>query len=102
MYLNCKTFFSYRYGTFSTEDLVKEAVDVGVSSMALTNINNTCDLWDFYELCVAQNIKPVLGCEIRNGDTLLYILFAKNMKGILQINGLLTKHLQAKEAFPVR
>ncbi|ANE52660.1 DNA polymerase III subunit alpha [Flavisolibacter tropicus] len=102
MYLNCKTFFSYRYGTFSTEALVKEAVEVGASALTLTNINNTSDLWDFYELCLEANIKPVLGAEIRNGDHFLYILLAKSTTGLLHINQFLTKHLQSKEPFPER
>ena len=66
MYLNCKTFFSYRYGTFSTEALVKEGAEAGATAMALTNINNTCDLWDFYTLCREAGIRPLLGCEVRN------------------------------------
>jgi DNA polymerase-3 subunit alpha len=102
MYLNCKTFFSYRYGTFSTEDLVKEAVEVGASAVALTNINNTGDLWDFYELCTQAHIRPVLGCEIRNGDPFLYVLLAKSTTGLLWINRFLTRHLQSKEPFPER
>ncbi|HEV7334130.1 MAG TPA: DNA polymerase III subunit alpha [Flavisolibacter sp.] len=102
MYLNCKTFFSYRYGTFSTEALVAEAANIGATALALTNINNTSDVWDFYEHCTGAGIKPVLGCEIRNGDTLLYILLARNLKGLLSINRFLTRHLQAKEPFPSR
>jgi DNA-directed DNA polymerase III PolC len=102
MYLNCKTYFSYRYGTFSTENLVKEGVEVGATAMALTNINNTSDLWDFYEYCRQAGIKPVLGCEIRNEDELLYILIAKNNAGITYINHLLTTHLQPKIPFPAR
>ena len=102
MYLNCKTYFSYRYGTFNTENLVEEGVEVGATAMALTNINNTSDLWDFYELCMQAGIKPVLGCEIRNEDELLYILIAKNTGGIAAINKFLTDHLQPKYLFPVR
>ena len=102
MYLNCKTFFSYRYGTFSTEELVKEGQEVGATALALTNINNTCDLWDFYEHCSGAGIKPLLGCEIRNGDELMYVLLAKNIKGLLHINQFLTRHLQNKVPFPDR
>ncbi len=102
MYLNCKTYFSYRYGTFSTQDLVTQAVEVGASSLTLTNINNTCDVWNFYEACNENNIKPVLGCEVRNGDHLLYLLLAKNAKGLGLINFFLTNHLQKKELFPPR
>jgi DNA polymerase III alpha subunit len=102
MYLNCKTYFSHRYGTFSTENLVKEGVEVGATAIALTNINNTSDLWDFWELCTGAGIKPVLGCEIRNEDELLYILIAKNSGGIRQINQMLTVHLQGRTPFPSR
>jgi DNA polymerase-3 subunit alpha len=102
MYLNCKTFFSYRYGTFSTEDLVQEAQEAGATALALTNINNTCDLWDFYEHCTGAGIRPLLGCEIRNGDELMYVLLAKNIKGLLHINQFLTIHLQNKVSFPNR
>jgi DNA-directed DNA polymerase III PolC len=102
MYLNCKTFFSYRYGTFTTEKLVLEGVEQGASVMALTNINNTSDWWDFYTACLERNIRPVLGVEIRNEDELLYLLLAKNNAGLLEINRFLSHHLQQKEDFPPR
>src|SRR4051812_2382268 len=58
MYL-CKTYFSFKYGTFSTEEVVKAGVEAGLSSMALTNINSTCDAWDFVQFCREQGIRPV-------------------------------------------
>lgn len=79
---------------------MQEGQEMGATALALTNINNTCDLWDFYELCTEVGIKPLLGCEIRNGDDLLYILMAKSIKGLLHINGFLTRHLQNKVPFP--
>ena len=101
MYLNCKTFFSYRYGTLSTEELVKEGVEAGATSMALTNINNTADWWDFYSFCAEQNIHAVLGAEIRNEDDLLFILLARNNKGLAEINQYLTRHFQEQKIFEV-
>ncbi|RYD88723.1 MAG: PHP domain-containing protein, partial [Sphingobacteriales bacterium] len=68
MYLNCKTWFSYRYGTYTTEDLVQDAHRHGVTELALTNINNTSDTWDFVKHCNEYNIKAIAGVEIRNGD----------------------------------
>ncbi len=100
MYLNCKTYFSFRYGTFSTEELVKEAVEAGATSIALTNINNTCDLWDFIDFCGQYNIRPIAGTEIRNDNELLYLLLAKNNAGLLYINQFLSHYLQAKTPFP--
>src|SRR5450432_2550323 len=101
MYLNCKTYFSFRYGTFSTKELVKAAVDKGVTALALTNINSTCDIWDFVKYCREEGIKPITGAEIRNGGQLLYILIAANNKGLLWINEFLSMHLQEDKPFPV-
>lgn len=100
MYINCKTYFSFRYGTFSTKELVKTAVDKGVSSLALTNINSTCDVWDFVKYCQEEGIKPIAGVEVRNGDKMLYILIAANNNGLKWIHEFLSQHLQAKKEFP--
>ncbi|MEO9020781.1 MAG: DNA polymerase III subunit alpha [Ginsengibacter sp.] len=100
MYLNCKTYFSFRYGTFSTAELITAAVDKGIASMALTNVNSTCDTWEFVKLCIKAGIKPIAGAEIRNGDTLLYILIAANNKGLAWINSFLSEHLIGKKTFP--
>lgn len=100
MYLNCKTYFSYRYGTCSSEELVQQALEAGATALALTNINNTSDVWDFYTACTDAGIQPILGAEIRNGDTLLYLLLAKNLDGLAIINSFLSHHLQTGEPFP--
>ncbi|HSZ85834.1 MAG TPA: DNA polymerase III subunit alpha, partial [Puia sp.] len=100
MYVNCKTYFSLRYGTFATEELVKAAVEQGVHTLALTNINTTCDAWEFVKCCRAENIKSILGTEIRNGEKLLYILLAKNNYGFSEINYFLSYHLTRDEQFP--
>ncbi len=100
MFLNCKTYYSLRHGTYSTEALVKAAADRGLRSLALTNINNTSDEWEFVKLCRENDIKPVVGAEIRNEDTLLYILIAANNSGLRWIHELLSFHLTAKTPFP--
>lgn len=102
MYINCKTYFSFHYGTFATEELVKAGAEAGVTALALTNINTTCDAWDFLQYCQEQHIKPILGAEIRNGYKLLYILLAKNNQGFRWINAFLSEHLIAKKDFPER
>ena len=73
MYINCKTNYSLRYGTFTTEGLVKAAVATGTTSLGLTNINATTDAWDFVLHCKKYGVKPRLGAEIRNGDKFLYL-----------------------------
>jgi DNA polymerase-3 subunit alpha len=100
MYLNCKTWFSFRYGTIRTETLVENAARLGIRQLALTNINNTCDIWDFVDYCCRQQIKPIAGTEIRDGSRLLYILLAKNNRGFCAINRFLSEHLG--KSFPAR
>ena len=100
MYINCKTYYSFRYGTFSTQELVNMAAENGVSSLALTNINSTCDIWEFVQLCNEKNIKPIAGVEVRNNDTFLYLLISANANGLSWIHEFLSRHLMAKKPFP--
>lgn len=100
MYLNCKTYFSFRYGTFATPELVQTAVDMGIPALALTNINSTCDIWDFVKCCKEAGVKPITGAEVRNGDELLYILIAANNRGLTWIHEFLSAHLLTKKPFP--
>lgn len=102
MYINCKTWFSYRYGTYSTEELVRQAVQHGVRSLVLTNINGTPDAWDFVKFCRKAGIKPILGCEIRNDHCFCYLLIAKNERGLIEINRILTEHKRMQVSYPNR
>jgi len=99
MYL-CKSYFSFNYGTFATEELVKAGAEAGATALTLTNINSTCDAWDFVQFCGRHGIKPILGAEIRNGNILLYILIAANNKGYRRVNEFLSDHLRDKKPFP--
>src|SRR5580704_12371458 len=99
MYLT-KTYFSFKYGTFSTEELIMAGIEAGATTLTLTNINSTCDAWDFVQYCRREGIKPVLGVEIRNDNTLLYILIAAGNTGFRRINEFLTEHLLEKKPFP--
>ena len=50
MYLNCHSFFSFKYGTMSPEELLREAQRKGISCLALTDINNTSGILDFFRI----------------------------------------------------
>lgn len=93
MFLNCHSYHSLRYGTISVEDLVQEAVNKNITSLALTDINTITGIYDFYKLCLVNNIKALVGVEIRNEvNELYYIALAKTERGISEINLLLTQH----------
>ena len=49
MYLNCHTYYSLRYGTFSEVELLQLAVDSGVQTLVLTDINNTSACMNFVQ-----------------------------------------------------
>lgn len=100
MYLNCKTFFSLRYGTINAKALVATAKKLSISSLALTNINITADTWEFVQECHAQDIKPIIGVECRNEHTFKYILLAQNMEGWLHINRFVSSHLHSTAPYP--
>lgn len=102
MYLNCKTYFSYRYGTIATKDLVQMALDRDLKTLGITNINCTADVWDFVDFCRKENIHPVIGAEVRNGKQFCYLLIAENDLGMEMINRFLSAHLQEDKDFPVR
>lgn len=99
MYLNCKTYFSFKYGTFATTELVEAAAAKGITALALTNINSTYDLWPFIKCCRDHHIKPIAGVEIRNGDELLYLLLAANNQGLAWIHRFVSEHLLAEKPF---
>ncbi|MGF7038374.1 DNA polymerase III subunit alpha [Mucilaginibacter lappiensis] len=108
MYVNCKTFFSYRYGTYETEELVKQAKAMDISALALTNINGTPDAWDFVHYCrdtkegTQPAIHPILGSEIRNSNKFCYLLIARNDTGIMHINRFISRYKVEDKPFPER
>ncbi|RFS21013.1 DNA polymerase III subunit alpha [Chitinophaga silvatica] len=102
MFLNCKTFFSLRYGTMPVATLVDKAFELGIRTLALTNINLTADAWEFVDYCQQKDIKPILGIECRNNNDLKYILLAKNIEGWYHINHFLSTHLEEATSFPDR
>lgn len=86
MHLNCHSFHSLRYGTISVADLVAIGKSLGVTAMALTDINTVTGIYEFYKACKDAGIKPIVGMEMREDDRLLYIALAKNRAGLAEIN----------------
>lgn len=92
MFLNCHSYHSLRYGTISIQDLVRQAVDHQLQTLALTDINTVTGIYDFLKLCTENDIKPIVGMEIRVKNQLYYICLAKNQKSVGEINRLLTNY----------
>lgn len=100
MYLNNHSYYSLRYGTLPIETLVEQARAMGISSLALTDINNSMGMVDFVKECRKHGIKPIAGVEFRRGDSLLYVGIARDNAGFRELNELLTRHNLDKTDYP--
>ena len=102
MYLNCHSYYSLRYGTLSPEQLVRAAVAHGIQTLALTDIHRASGIFDFVQACQLAGVKPVLGMEFRQQDSLMYICIARNAEGLAQIHRFASQYLLASEPWPDR
>lgn len=101
MYLNCHTYYSLRFGTFSETDLIDLAKQNEINTLALTDINNTSACLNFIRQAQKQGLKPVVGIDFRNGTEQQYIGLAKNNEGFYELNQFLSKHSHSKDPFPL-
>ena len=106
MYLNCHSYYSFKYGTLSPEDLAEEASKRGITALALTDINNTSCAVGWIAECKKRDIKPVLGIEYRlnttTGSQYLYTGLAKNAEGWRELCELLTASSLEETPLPLR
>ncbi|ARV16631.1 DNA polymerase III subunit alpha [Polaribacter sp. SA4-12] len=100
MYLNCHSYYSLRYGTFSEVELLQLAIENNIDTIALTDINNTSACLNFIQQAKKHNIKPVVGVDFRNGNTQQYIAIAKSNSGFKNINRYLSTFLESKTPIP--
>ncbi len=63
IHLRVHSQYSILDGTASLSDLVNQAVQEGMSALALTDHGNLFGVVDFYKLCKEAKIKALLGCE---------------------------------------
>ncbi len=99
MFLNSHSYFSLRYGTLAPERLVAQAYEVGVNSLALTDINNTSAVFEFIKLCRQYGILPIAGIEFREAYN-RFIGLAQNHEGFYELNKYLSNHTQTTDLKP--
>src|SRR5690606_37803211 len=100
MYLNCHTYYSLRYGLLSVPQLLEVATKNNLLQLAVTDINSTSACLEFVREATKQNIMPVVGADIRNGNNRCYVCLAKSNGGYLEINQFLSAQLHTKNEFP--
>ena len=103
MHVHCHSWFSLRYGLMQPRELLTEAQNAGITTLALTDINNTSAHWDFVRLAPEYGIRPVVGIDFRNkGDDdglPLYIGLANNPDGYARLCAHLNGHLNEHQSF---
>ena len=96
MFLNCHTYFSFKYGTLSPDALFDEARQHGVQKLVLADINSTAGHIEMMRICRERRqeypLEIALGIEFRQNHQLLYIGIAQNNQGYLELNRYLSYH----------
>ena len=94
-HLHVHTEFSLLDGSGKISEMIRQAKDLGMDSLAITDHGAMYGVIDFYKAAKAQGIKPIIGCEIyitngsrfdretSRGDDRYYhlVLLAENNQG---------------------
>lgn len=102
MYLNCHTYYSLRFGTFSVAELCKLANQKGAAKLAVTDINTSTACLEFLKIAKDFGIEPLVGIDFRDGAQQQYVGIARNNEGYRQLNEHLSNHLHASKNFDDR
>ena len=86
MLINCHTYYSYKFGTLSLQQLFEEAKAKNHSCLALTDVNSTSACLEFIRQSNRNGIRPVVGIDFRNGVEQQYIGIARNNEGFRELN----------------
>lgn len=99
MLLNCHTYYSFKYGTFSPEQLIEAVQANGYDAFVLSDINNTSACLDVLRRAPELGLNIIPGIDFRNGVEQKYIGIAMNNQGFLELNNHLSRHLHIVQDF---
>ena len=63
-HLHVHTQYSILDGAAAISPLVKKAKELGMTALAITDHGNMFGVLEFYNTCLKNDIKPILGCEM--------------------------------------
>ncbi|MFW6081375.1 MAG: DNA polymerase III subunit alpha, partial [Desulfosalsimonas sp.] len=80
------------YGASCIESLCSHAAAMGYDSLALTDTDNLCGLWEFLAECSRQGLRPIVGAEVTEPETSARaVCLVKDEKGYANLCRLLTR-----------
>ncbi|REE01201.1 DNA polymerase III subunit alpha [Marinoscillum furvescens] len=98
--LNVHSYFSFKYGLLSIEQLLKWAQREQLKALALTDINSTAGSLDFVRQSAKYGVRPILGIDFRNNAVQQFLAIAKNNAGFQSANAFLSDHLHEGKKMP--
>ena len=87
VHLHVHTSGSVLDGAIKIDELVKKVKEQGEKAVAITDHGAMIKCYEFYKECIANNIKPIIGCEFYcgeedDGNAYHLVLLAKNNQGL--------------------
>jgi len=64
VHLHTHTEYSLLDGSNKIKSYVKKCLDMGMTAAAITDHGNMYGVTKFYDECIAQGLKPIIGCEV--------------------------------------
>ena len=99
--LHAHSCFSFLDGASFPEELVNEAVRLGLPAMALTDHDNLHAALDFANLANAANLQPITGAELTLTDGSHLTVLVENPSGYRNLSQLITAaHYAGERAIP--
>ena len=62
------------------DDYIEKAKQLGLKALSITNHGSMADCFEFYQKCKDNNIKPIIGLDIKYLFSNI-LLYAKNING---------------------
>ena len=86
-HLSLRTAYSLIDSTIALDALIKKAKKYKISALAITDFLNTFNAIKFYQVCIKNKIKPIIGCQIPlsnfeyNNQQPFITMLCKNQEG---------------------
>ena len=95
VHLHVHSEYSLADGLLKVKDIVNRAAAAGMPAVALTDRNNLFALVKFFEACMSQGVKPILGAEVSVQETAegvveRVLLLARNLEGYRNLLALIS------------
>ncbi|MFP4159332.1 MAG: DNA polymerase III subunit alpha [Desulfobacterales bacterium] len=84
--------YSFMYGASCIDSLCRHAAAMGYHTLALTDTDNMCGLWEFLAACRRRGLRPIIGAEATEpGNPARAVCLVKDEKGYANLCRLLTR-----------